>query len=398
MKKIFSLCMCVLLAGTILVGCTTNPPASSLTTYISHDNIWEYYDEYLNVADNFEKSLMQAVVLTKNDDNIADADAQKYLSVNTNSQYYKNTIRDCVAVIDVFENSEKQALFEFDNASDYMVKHLSSNAGYKVTYNQKIQRNTILEQNAQVDQLIYNVPLCHELTINLEKGDTGVYNIKTILQNITFPESISAFEEITTNQDGNTVTTKLEVTQNQITTPIEYTQTTLLASQVITNSNGSVLYSYERESKYYLQNNHFYLRDTTKVDGTLKLQQNIRLDNSYSNVALNYNKQTGNLNYNLTYNLAGSLNLYGEMYYQGKNKFICKEFVNITQGTPFGLTQNFITETNYAEIILTKTVYNVGVYVNIRDQEMQNFAVHTNDGSSVCAKKAEGKIDLTFYS
>ena len=399
MKKISKLVCCFLFVMCVFAGCTDDPGNSSLTTFSSSQNIWECYYEYLNLEQEFNANLTSKVFEVKDDANVIKTDAQKYTTMLTNSQMYKNIVRDSIAVIDVYEQSEKQVLFQFDqNLSDYRVKEISASGNYEVSYNQKLFRNVYLDGNQMVDNLIYGVPLKNVLRFSVAKSDLGIYTIKTVEQNISLPENISAYEKVSTDSNGNTVTLKLEITQTQISGTRPYTQTVLLASEVVTDSQSQQVSSYQHEVKYYLENNHFYLRDVITSNGVIKSQQKFRLDNTFSNISINYNSAIGYLSYDMGYNLNGNMKVFGEIYYQGSNKFLAKEFVQILNGKPFELTQNFITETNFLnQAINTKTVFNSASFTNIKNQELSQFALYNNESNAVCAVDGE-EFSLTFYN
>ena len=399
MKKLFALVLC-LISVFIFVGCDNNPNNSSFTTHVSSENIWEYYYDYINVKENYDNIEKQKVLSLKDKSNISENDAQKYINTIHNRVFYENIIRDCIVCADVFENDERQVILDFDaNITDYKISQVS-NAKYLASYNQIMPRNMIMQGNERVDELIFNVPIKNTLEISITKSDNGIFNIKEAKQTMSFPTEIMAFEETFVDENGNNVVLKLEVEQILVTTPIEYTQTTLTASETVNGPNG-VISSYSREAKHYYQNSNYYLQDTVKINDVIKSQQTFRLNNSYTNVAITYNKDIGYLSYDMTYNLNGKVQIFGEVYYQGAQQYLAKEFFKVIQGKPFNISQSFVNETNYkTDTYNSKTLYNAVVYVNIRNQEFNKFALPSDgDGSCVYVSVNENDtVDMQFNS
>ena len=151
--------------------------------------------------------------------------------------------------------------------------------------------------------------------------------------------------------------------------------------------------------KYYLENNHFYLRDVITKDGTIKSQQKFRMDNSFTNISINYKSDIGYLAYDMAYNLNGSMTVYGEIYYQGADKFLAKEFVQVLNGKPYEIAKNSVTEINFGlQNVLSKTVFGVSSYTNIREQKMNEFAKYANETNKIVCLNCGEDINLAFYN
>jgi len=391
----------LLFVCVLVCGCDQSTlPQNPLVTKACDFSAWEYYFQVDNLQNQLQQSAIGCVG-EQSDNKSLESDIKKYVSLVSNNQNVLDVVRDCMATIDCFENREKSVIFDFENLKNYKIELVSGNT-YRVTYDHIFSRCIDKNFDNDVDRLVYEIPIQTTLDITLEKGENNVFNIRSIVKNCVLSSLGSAFEQ-TRTQDGKTVETKRTIESTEVTSPKRYTQVTLNASKTVKNSSGAVEKTYERESKYFLkQNGHFYLQDTVKIDGIVSSQQTLRMDNSFSNVTVIFNKQTGYLAYDLKCYLEGQLSVNGEIYFQGNNKYLSKQVVSVTpaaDGKPLGLNQSFVLESKLqSEGASQKLIFGKGIELKLAAQNMGTFAVHSaSDGNSVVLSFKDKKAKLEFF-
>lgn len=403
MKKILKpfVAFLLLFVCVLVCGCDQSTlPQNPLVTKACDFSAWEYYFQVDNLQNQLQQSAIGCVG-EQSDNKSLESDIKKYVSLVSNNQNVLDVVRDCMATIDCFENREKSVIFDFENLKNYKIELVSGNT-YRVTYDHIFSRCIDKNFDNDVDRLVYEIPIQTTLDITLEKGENNVFNIRSIVKNCVLSSLGSAFEQ-TRTQDGKTVETKRTIESTEVTSPKRYTQVTLNASKTVKNSSGAVEKTYERESKYFLkQNGHFYLQDTVKIDGIVSSQQTLRMDNSFSNVTVIFNKQTGYLAYDLKCYLEGQLSVNGEIYFQGNNKYLSKQVVSVTpaaDGKPLGLNQSFVLESKLqSEGASQKLIFGKGIELKLAAQNMGTFAVHSaSDGNSVVLSFKDKKAKLEFF-
>lgn len=401
MKKFLSLLFCVLSCSLFLFGCDKDDYVKNLVTYAYPDSIVEYFYD----LDNAQKTLNQdinALVFEQN----ATSDTKTFLSVANGRNLYFDVVRDCVNIVDTFTNREKYNLYDYSDLQDYQVQEVTtssttSGTKYSVSYNQKLSRNIVHNCDQEVDALIYDVPLTTTLTASVTKPSDDIFNLNSVIRGFKFVDDIQPYLENRTDADGNNVQLKLEVSQLAAGSGSKtYQKTILVATKVVSDPQGNVLSNYEHTSTNTLEGNQQYLVDTIKQDGQTLGELKLRMtDNSYPNVAISFIPKTGYFSYELKYNLVGQISVFGECYYQGPNKYLLKEYADVKQGTPFGISQSFLVETIFDnQQVKTKTKYNPdSVYLNIRNQDINNFASYTNEISCVCTTINSTTRTIRFY-
>lgn len=372
-------------------GCDQSDlPQNLISTKSTNMSPWEYYYQVDNLQDDiFDDGLDCA---KKSSDNLSDV--QNYISILTNNQNITDVLRDCVATIDCFEQRDTSAIFDFENLKNYKIELLSGST-YRVTYDQIFVRCVSKNANQEVDEFVFEVPISVCTDITLSKGENNVYLISSVVKKCTLSGNASGFEQEKT-ENGKKITNKRTVEAS--TDPY----TVLLTASQIVKFGNVVEKAYEHESKYYMKNGHFYLQDTVKIDGTTSLQQNIRMDNSFSNISIVYNKNIGYMSYDLQCHLEGQLSATGEIYFQGNNKYVEKRVVSVTptsDGKPLGLGQSFVLETKLqSENASQKLVFGKIVETKLANQDMNTFAVHTvTDGKSAVLTYENNAPSLNFY-
>lgn len=403
MKKILKpfVAFLLLFVCVLVCGCDQSTlPQNPLVTKACDFSAWEYYFQVDNLQNQLQQSAIGCVG-EQSDNKSLESDIKKYVSLVSNNQNVLDVVRDCMATIDCFENREKSVIFDFENLKNYRIELVSGNT-YRVTYDHIFSRCIDKNFDNDVDRLVYEIPVQTTLDITLEKGENNVFNIRSIVKNCVLSSLGSAFEQ-TQTQDGKTVETKRTIESTEVTSPKRYTQVTINASKTVKKSSGAVEKTYERESKYFLkQNGHFYLQDTVKIDGIVSSQQTLRMDNSFSNVTVIFNKQTGYLAYDLKCYLEGQLSVNGEIYFQGSNKYLSKQVVSVTpaaDGKPLGLNQSFVLESKLqSEGASQKLIFGKGIEIKLAAQNMGTFAVHSaSDGNSVVLSFKDKKAKLEFF-
>lgn len=403
MKKILKpfVAFLLLFVCVLVCGCDqTELPENPLVTKATDFSAWEYYYQVDNLQNQLQQSAIGCVG-EQSDNKSLETDIKKYVSIISNNQNVLNVVRDCMATIDCFENREKSVIFDFENLKNYKIELVSGNT-YRVTYDHIFTRCIDKNFDNDVDKLVFEIPVQTTLDITLEKGENNVFNIKSIVKNCVLSPLGSAVEQ-TQTKDGKNIITKRTIETTSVTSPKKYIQVTINASKTVENSSGVVEKTYEHESKYFLkQNGHFYLQDTVKIDGNVSSQQTLRMDNSFSNTTVIFNKQTGYFAYDLKCHLEGQLSANGEIYFQGNNKYVSKQVVNVTptaDGKPLGLNQSFVLESRLqSEGASQKLILGKGIDIKLATQNMNTFAVHSaGDGNSVVLSFKEKKANLEFF-
>lgn len=393
-----------LIAVFVLISCVglcacdqSEMPENPLVTKVTDFSAWEYYYQ----VDTLQNDIYQNAVRLAQSSDKAKTDVQKYLSIVSNNQNITNVIRDCAATIDCFDKHESSAIFDFDDMPNYKVELVKSNT-YRVTYDHLFKRCIVKDANSEVDNLVFEIPIFTTVDITLEKGENNIYAISSIAKNCVLSPYASAFEN-TQQVDGKTVTTKRQVDIVSVTSPKEYTKVTITASQERKSASGQVEYRYERETKYYLKSGHFYLQDTVKIDGNTTLQQNLRMDNSFSNTSIAYNPLIGYFAYDIRCHLDGELQATGEIYFQGNNNYFSKQIVSVTtssDGKPLGVGQSYTLESRLQSAKPSqKLMFGKVSETKLSAQNMNTFGLHTvNDGqSAVFGYDSDNLAVLDFY-
>ena len=388
--------ICVLVCGCDQTELLENPLVTKTTDF----SAWEYYYQVDNLQNQLQQSAIGCIG-EQSDNKSLETDIKKYVSIISNNQNILDIIRDCMATIDCFENRDKSVIFDFENLKNYKIELVSGNT-YRVTYDHIFNRCIDKDFDDDVDNLVYEIPIQTTLDITLEKGENNVFNVKSVVKNCVLSPLGSAFEQ-TKTENGKTITIKRTIESTAVTSPKKYTQVTVNASKIVKNASGVVEKTYEHESKYFLKHNgHFYLQDTVKIEDNVSSQQTLRMDNSFSNITIIFNKQTGYLSYDLKCYLEGQLSANGEIYFQGNNKYVSKQVVSVTptaDGKPMGLNQSFVLESKLqSDNASQKLIFGKGIEIKLANQNMNTFAVHSaSDGNSIVLSFKDKKANLEFF-
>lgn len=403
MKKAYQLLAILVMSAFLLVGCEGLVQTSfrKLETVATEESAWQFYHALQN-----SNATMTADLLAMQDKS---ADSYKELfEVFDNKQNIDRILRDSVVVLDMFYERQEDALFMFDDLVEYTAvkdEGIARN-GYRITYGELLDWHQVIGGDSDVDNLIAKLimPLTVTATISTNVSGSGSdiqsgYTVD-IVQTSAFPANASDLESLVPADKTDTSGRHIAYSYTQSQTSTVFTAT---AGKVVTDAQDAVVSSYSREIKIEKKSNVNYLTSTvTFADGT-KSAKTFRLDQQIRNITFGFDKQVGLLQWSLNYNGSGQLMVFGEAYFQGRNKYFVKEQYKVISATPapYSITKSYTTELAIdGAIYKWKYLPGESLYKHIYEEDVNilKFGIYNNDPVAITMQKIASNAVIQAYN
>lgn len=384
-KKLFAIVSMCFVFVFVLTGCLEIVGISTLKleTKVSPYGIWENYYEIENNYKNFVESLNKI-----EQHNIA----YKTLINNIdNRERILSVLRNSVAVIDVFENNDSIALYDFADLENYQIVPDVELGNYIITYNEYLNRHKTAITNEAVDNLIYNLKMHVTVRVRVSKNDQDIYTLR-LVETTEIPQMVETYYDEKFDKNGNVTITKLEFSGGA-------TNPTFTASQEIKDATNKRVYFYSRKLEFQKLDTFNYLTSIVTFNDGSTETKTYKLGQTISPIMINYKPQVGYFSYEFSYKEQGSMNVFGESYYQGKNKYLIKEDFELNQGKPYNFSESYSMELdlNGKASKLKFVLGQTNKQSTIKDKNLLTFATYTNEKRAIAIMTVAEKPVLEGY-
>lgn len=404
MKKARHLFVLLLLAVFVLTGCDSlvKTTFKTLETVSTEDSAWQFYYAVQSSYDNMTKDVL----------NIQDKSSAAYAEIHDmfdNKTNIDRILRDSVIVLDLFYEKQTDAFFVFDRLLNFKAikdETVAQNNGYRLTYDEKLDWHKVIGGDAEIDSFMSKLLLPSTVTAtistNISGGGENIVSGYTLnlTQRSSFPTNAAEIEKYLPQSTTDTAT------QRTTTYSFTYSQTSTefvaLAKKQVTNANDEVIWSYSREINIEKRSSINYLTSTVTFANGSTSTKTYRLDQQIQNITLGFDKQVGLLQWNINYN-AGQLLVYGEAYYQGRNKYFVKEqykVINPAQA-PYSISKSYTTELAIdGAIYKFKYVPGESTFKHIYEQDVNilKFGLYDNDAKAITVQKISQEVVIQAYN